>query len=200
MKYLLLCLIPLGILTGCYSTNITGYWSAVDQPEKKYKKILVLGLMKDSLMRQRMELHIAGDLHELGYVAVTASDEFDALAFTRTEDRDALLQFSEKGIDAVLTIVLLDQRTEGFFLPGSMYHLLTSYYSSLYYGLYAPDWYREGVKYAWETSFYDIASGSRLYAVQTTTFDPQSIEKLSHEYGKVVVKCMQQHKVIRRQR
>lgn len=190
----------LAMLTGCYSTSITGYWSAPVQPEKKYRKILVLGLMKDSLMRERMELHIAGDLYELGYTAVTASGAFDALEFTRTEDKDALRQFSEKGIDAVLTIVLLDQRTEGFFLPGSMYHLLTNYYSSLYYGLYAPDWYREGVKYAWETSFYDIASGSRLYAAQTTTFDPKSIERMSHEYGKMVVKCMVQHKVLSRQR
>jgi hypothetical protein len=146
-----------------------------------------------------MEEHVAGDLRRLGYNAIKSIGVFDALEFTKTEDKDALLQFREKGIDGILTIVLLNKTTEGFFMPGSLYHLLTEYYSTLYYGLYAPDFYQESTKYAWETSYYDVASGSRIYAVQTTTFQPLSIEKLSHEYGRTVVKCMLKHKVIRKQ-
>lgn len=200
MKKYLFLLITLPLLYSCYSTNITGYWRSDAQPSKTYNNILVLGLMPDTLMRERMEEHVSGDLRHLGYNAIKSIGAIDALEFTRTEDKDVLLQFREKGIDGVLTIVLLNKTTEGFFMPGSLYHLLTDYYSKLYYGLYAPDFYRESIKYAWETSYYDVASGSRLYAVQTTTFHPLSIEKLSHEYGRTIVKCMLKHKVLHKQK
>jgi hypothetical protein len=198
MKHYFFLLLPIVLLSSCYSTNITGYWRSDAQPEKAGKTILVLGLMPDTAMRDRMEEHVAGDLRRLGYHAIKSLGNIDALEFTKTEDKDALLPFREKGIDGVLTIVLLNKNTEGFLMPGSLYHLLTDYYSTMYFGLYAPDYYQESVRYAWETSFYDVASGSRLYAVQTTTFHPLSIERLSHEYGRVVVKCMLKHKVLQR--
>lgn len=198
MKHYFFLLLPIVLLSSCYSTNITGYWRSDSQPARMGKTILVLGLMPDTAMRERMEEHVAGDLQRLGYHAVKSLGNIDALEFTKTEDKDALQQFRKKGIDGVLTIVLLNKSTEGFLMPGSLYHLLTDYYSTMYFGLYAPDFYQEGVKYAWETSFYDVTSGSRLYAVQTTTFHPLSIEKLSHEYGRVVVKCMLKHKVLQR--
>jgi hypothetical protein len=198
MKHYFFLLLPIALLSSCYSTNITGYWRSDAQPEKAGKTILVLGLMPDTAMRDRMEEHVAGDLRRLGYHAIKSLGNIDALEFTKTEDKDALLPFREKGIDGVLTIVLLNKNTEGFLMPGSLYHLLTDYYSTMYFGLYAPDYYQESVRYAWETSFYDVASGSRLYAVQTTTFHPLSIERLSHEYGRVVVKCMLKHKVLQR--
>ncbi|MRG45320.1 hypothetical protein GFS24_09345 [Chitinophaga sp. SYP-B3965] len=198
MKHYFFLLLPIVLLSSCYSTNITGYWRSDAQPAKTGKTILVLGLMPDTVMRERMEEHVAGDLQRLGYHAIRSLGNIDAMQFTKTEDKDALQQFREKGIDGVLTIVLLNKTTEGFLMPGSLYHLLTDYYNTMYFGLYAPDFYQEGIKYAWETSFYDVASGSRLYAVQTTTFHPLSIEKLSHEYGRVVVKCMVKHKVLKR--
>jgi len=199
MKHYFLLLLPALLLSSCYSTNITGYWRSDSQPAKVGKTILVLGLMPDTAMRERMEEHVAGDLRHLGYSAVKSLGKVDALEFTKTEDKDALLQFREKDIDGVLTIVLVNKTIDGFVMPGSLYHLLTDYYSTMYFGLYAPDFYKESTKYAWETSFYDVTTGSRLYAVQTTTFHPLSIERLSHEYGRVVVKCMRKHKVLKRQ-
>lgn len=198
MKHYSFLLLSIVLLSSCYSTNITGYWRSDAQPENAGKTILVLGLMPDTAMRDRMEEHVAGDLRRLGYHAIKSLGNIDALEFTKTEDKDALLQFREKGIDGVLTIVLLNKNTEGFLMPGSLYHMLTDYYSTMYFGLYAPDYYQESVRYAWETSFYNVATGSRLFAVQTTTFHPLSIERLSHEYGRVVVKCMLKHKVLQR--
>ena len=198
MKHYSFLLLSIALLSSCYSTNITGYWRSDAQPENAGKTILVLGLMPDTAMRDRMEEHVAGDLRRLGYHAIKSLGNIDALEFTKTEDKDALLQFREKGIDGVLTIVLLNKNTEGFLMPGSLYHMLTDYYSTMYFGLYAPDYYQESVRYAWETSFYNVATGSRLFAVQTTTFHPLSIERLSHEYGRVIVKCMLKHKVLQR--
>lgn len=198
MKYLFgLLLFPL-LFTGCYSTRITGYWKAPDQPAQTYKKILVLGIMPDTLMLQRMEKHISGDLRHKGFNAVTSEGKYKVFNYLETEDRDVLQQFKNDGVDAVITVVLLNRRAEGFVMPASLYHLLSKYYAEKYYGLYAPDAFHEGIRYAWETSLYDIASGKRIYAVQTAAFDPVSIESLSHEYGKIVVKCMRKHHILHR--
>lgn len=198
MKYLFWLLLLPFLLTGCYSTRITGYWKAPDQPPQDYKKILVLGIMPDTLMLQRMETHIAGDLRHKGYNVISSEGKYKVFNYLETEDRDVLQQFRNDSVDAVITVVLLNRRAEGFVMPASLYHLLTKYYAEKYYGLYAPDAFREGVRYAWETSLYDMASGKRIYAVQTAAFDPVSVESLSHEYGRTVVKCMRKHHILQR--
>lgn len=187
------------LLAGCRSTYLTGYWRTSQVPRQHYKKILVLGMMPDSLMRQRMETHVAGDLTDRGLLALTSFQDFDAFGFLRTDDKDVMQQFKQKGIDGVLTITLVNQSVEGFFLPGSLYHLLTNQYSTDYYRLFAPEYYKEGMQYAWESSFYDVNAGNRIFAVQTVSFQPASVESMAHEYGKVVTRQLRHHKVISRQ-
>lgn len=196
MKYLFSLLLLSFLLSGCYSTQITGYWKAPDQPQQKYKKILVLGIMPDTLMLQRMEAHIADDLRRKGYNVIVSEGKYKVFKYLETEDRDVMQQFKDDGIDAVVTIVLLNKRAEGFVMPANLYRLLTKYYAEDYYGMYAPADFQEGQRYAWETSLYDISSGKRVYAVQTTTFDPASVETLSHEYGKVVIRYMEKHHIL----
>lgn len=198
MKSLMLAAFAAVFFGGCYSTQLTGYWRSSREPAVKYHKVLVMGMMPDSAMRLRMEAHAAGDLTDYGIPAVTSLEGFDASIFLQTEDKDAMQPFREKGIDAVLTITLVRESLEGFFLPGSLYHLLTNYYSSEYYRLFAPEYYKEAKKYAWESSFYDIQTGRRVFAIQTVTFDPASVESMAHEYGKVVSRELRRHKVISR--
>lgn len=198
MKIFLLAAVTFIFLPGCYSTQLTGYWRSSQESAHTYRKVLVLGMMPDTLMRQRMEAHVAGDLTDRGIPAFTSFQHLDAFAFLETEDRDVMKQFRDKQIDGVLTITLVNQSLEGFFLPGSLYHLLCDYYSSEYYKLFAPEYYKESMKYAWESSFYDVNTGSRIFAIQTVTFDPASVEIMAHEYGKIISRQLHHHKVISR--
>lgn len=198
MKMAILAMAVTAIFSGCYSTHLTGYWRSSQPSQHIYKKVLVLGMMPDTVMRQRMEAHVAGDLTDDGIPALTSFQGFDAFKYLETEDKNVMQQFKEKGIDGVLTITLVNKSLEGFFLPGSLYHLLTNQYSNEYYRLFAPEYYKEGMQYAWESSFYDVEKGSRIFAIQTVTFDPASVEAMAHEYGKVISRQLRQHKVISR--
>ncbi|MGN7722325.1 hypothetical protein [Chitinophaga sp. 22620] len=198
MKIFLLAAAAAIFLPGCYSTQLTGYWRSSQEPARQYRKVLVMGMMPDTLMRHRMEAHVAGDLTDRGILALTSFQDFDAFAFIETEDKDVMKQFRDKRIDGVLTITLVNQSMEGFFLPGSLYHLLCNYYSSEYYKLFAPEYYKESIQYAWESSFYDVDAGGRIFAIQTVTFDPASVEAMAHEYGKVISRQLYRHKVISR--
>ncbi len=198
MKTLLLCIAVAMLVPSCYSTRLTGYRQHAVQTPVTYKKILVLGMMPDSLLRQRMESHVAGDLTDAGLTAVTAFHGFNAFEFLQTEDKIVSQQFTDKGIDAVLTISLINKTTEGVFLPASLYHLLTNQYATEYFWMLAPELQRQETRYAWETSLYDVAEGTRIFAAQSVSFDPSTHERMAHEYGKVLVRELFRHKIISR--
>ncbi|WP_341835659.1 hypothetical protein WJU16_22800 [Chitinophaga pollutisoli] len=198
MKQIWLFMAVAMMLPSCYSTQLTGYRQSPAGKPVSYKKILVLGMMPDSALRQRMESHVAGDLTDAGITAVTSFQGFDAFEFLKTEDKVVSQQFTERGIDAVLTISLVNKTTEGAFLPASLYHLLTDQYANEYYWMLAPELQRLETQYAWESSLYDVAEGMRVFAIQSVTFDPASHERMAHEYGKVLTRELFRRKIISR--
>ena len=80
------------MLASCTSSRITSSWKSPDMQQKKYKKILVLGLLKetDRSLRQKMEEHIIGDLKTLGYDAVCSCIEYDPKAFNNMKEEEAI--------------------------------------------------------------------------------------------------------------
>jgi hypothetical protein len=186
--------------TSCTSSLITSSWKAPDVQQRKYKKILVLGLMleKDHALKERMEEHIVGDLKALGYDAVCSCVEYHSKAFEGMKEAEALQKLSGGGIDAVLTVVLLDKTKERYYVPNHVYYTPYNvyqnhwwgYYSTMYDRIYQSGYYAVDTKYFWESNFYDLATKELLYSVQTRSFDPASAQSLAHEYGKLIVNDM----------
>lgn len=194
------------IFSGCTSSKIINSWKSPDLQQKKYKKILVLGLLKetDNVLREKMEEHIIGDLKELGYDAVCSCVEYDPKAFNNMKEQEALKKLNAGSIDAVLTVVLLDKTKERYYVPSrmnytpySMYHRdWWGYYSTMYDRIYEPGYYQVDTKYFWESNFYDLETKQLLYSVQTQSFDPASTQSLAHEYGKLIVNSMVKNEVL----
>ena len=67
-------------LISCQPSKITQTWTAKDATLKKYKKILVLGVLtdNDNELQIKMEDHLAGDLKDLGYNAIASNKIFPA--------------------------------------------------------------------------------------------------------------------------
>jgi len=206
-KYLAIAL--LFILFSCSSSRITSTWKAENIQAKKYNKILVLGLVReaDRSVRERMEQHLLGDLREHGFNAICACEEFGPKAFENMSEKQALDKLSGSGIDAVLSIVLLDKSKERYYVPGrvtySPYVIYRNrfwgYYTTMYDRIYTPGYYEVQTKYFWESNFYDMGSKQLLYSVQTQSFDPSSTESLAHEYGKLIVADMVKNNVLTNQ-
>jgi len=185
------------ILFSCSSSRITSTWKAENIQPKKYNKILVLGLVReaDRSVREKMEQHLLGDLRERGYNTICACEEFGPKAFENMSEKEALSKLTGSGIDAVLTIVLLDKSKERYYVPGrvtySPYVIYRDrfwrYYTTMHERIYTPGYYEVQTKYFWESNFYDMDNKQLLYSVQTQSFDPASTESLAHEYGKLIV-------------
>jgi hypothetical protein len=188
------------------SSRITSSWKATNVQPDKFKKVVVLGLVRenDRTLREKMEQHLVGDLRELGYDAVCSCDEYNPKAFENMTEEQALSKMRNSGVDAVLTIVLLDKTQERYYVPGRVvYSPYTLYqgrfwrYSRVMYDrIYTEGYYTTDTKYFWETNLYDMASNDLVYSSQSQSFDPLSAENLGHEYGQMILKDMVTKKVL----
>ncbi|MBS1914658.1 MAG: hypothetical protein JST87_00135 [Bacteroidetes bacterium] len=185
------------LLLSCNSSKITSSWKAENAEPKKYKKVLVLGLIKDNdrSLREKMEAQVSDNLKQHGFNAVCACDEFDPKVFENLTENEAIEKLRNSDIDGVLTIVLLDKTRERYYVPGRIMYTpyfiyrnhFWGYYSTMYGRIYSPGYYEERTKYFWESNFYDINSSQLLFSAQTRSFDPSSKESLSRGYGNLIV-------------
>lgn len=186
------------IVNSCSSSKITSTWKDENSTAKQYSKILVLGLIReaDRSIQVNMENHFVGDLKDLGYNAVSSLDEYGPKSFENMDEATALSKLKNSGIDAVITIVLLDKQKERKYVPGNMYYSPYGYYYNRFWGyrtvlyqrIYEPGYYVTDTKYFWESNFYDMNNQKLLYSAQTETFDPANSESMGHEYGLIIAK------------
>jgi len=199
-------LILLMFAAGCSSSKITTSWKAEDAVAGNYKKILVIGLIReaDRSIQEKMENHLAGDLKNLGYNAVSSLQEYGPKAFDKMDEEAAIAKIKSSGVDAVITIVLLDKEKERNYVPSAIHYSPYGYYSNrfwgyrtvLYHRIYEPGYYITNTKYFWESNLYDMATQKLIYSVQTQSFDPNNSEALGHEYGLMIVKNMVKQNVL----
>lgn len=194
------------IVTGCSSSKITTSWKAENTVPKKYNKIMVLSLIRetDRTIQENMENHFVGDLKELGLNAVSSLAEYGPKAFDKMDEDAAINKLKNSGIEAVITIVLLDKEKERKYVPGNIYYSPYGFYynrfwgyrSTLYQRIYEPGYYVTESKYFWESNFYDMSTQKLVYSVQTQSFDPVNSEILGHEYGQMIVKDMVKNNIL----
>jgi hypothetical protein len=187
-------------LTGCATSRIVHSWKSPNLPQKKYSKILVVGLMRDTDqdLREKMENHLIDDLKDKGYNAISSFKEYGPKSFEGLTEDMVLKRMYESGVDGIITIVMLDKKKEFYHNPHRMpespdivfQRRFWGYYSLISDRIYEPGYYAEFTKYYWESNFYEMEYRELLYSIQTESFDPRSVESLAHEYGKIIVDDM----------
>ena len=191
---------------GCITSKITTSWKAENSIPQKYNKRLVLGLIReaDRTLQENMENHFVGDLQELGYSAVSSLKEYGPKVFDKMDEEAAISKLKNSGVDAVITIVLLDKGKERKYVPTNIYYSPYGYYSNRFWGyrstlyrrIYEPGYYVTDTKYFWESNLYDMSTQKLMYSVQTQSFNPANSESMGHEYGQMIVKNMIKQNVL----
>lgn len=208
MKQLMVCAMIL-VLAACTPASVTNVWKAPDAAPPPFRKIMVMGLVRDEdhSVCERLEAHFAGDLAELGYSVVSAYQQYGPRAFVGLKEEEAITKIRQSGVDAVITIVLLDKSREKYYVPARVYYTpytvysnrFWGYYSTMYGRIYEPGYYRVDTRYFLESNLYDLKHDKLLYSIQTQSFDPASAEDLGHTYGKVIVKNMVKDGLLKKQ-
>lgn len=184
------------LLASCQPSKITQVWVAENTTPAKYKKILVLGVLSenDNELQIKMENHLADDLREMGYLAVAANKIFPYGTFKKGDTANAKTAIEGKGFDGILTIVLLDKKTQNYYVPGKMVNTAEPgrsrrfdvYFNSVTEQIYSPGYYGTETKYIWENNFYDLNNRQLIYTARTRSFDYTSKNTLAHTYGQLM--------------
>ena len=195
------------LFSGCgVSTQLTSSWKAEETISPKLKRIVVLGLIRDNegSLRETMEQHLVDDLKALGYDAVCSCNEYNPKLFENMSEQQAIDKLRNAGVDAVLTIVLLNKTRERYYIPQRVQYSAFEYSQNRFWNysrfmfdrIYSDEYYVTDTKYYWESNLYDLAGNKLLYSAQSQSFDPNSTNKLGHEYGQVIIKDLVKKNVL----
>jgi len=169
---------------------------------KKYSKVFIAVLTQNTSSKTILEYDLSATLNENGYQTVKS---IDALAGSfrnnpnLTKD-DVLAKVRETNCDVILTVTLLDSKTETRYVPGTSVYASYApypaygYYGGFgtYYGYYAPAIYSSGYyttdkTYFLESNLFDADTEKILWSVQSTTYNPDNIKDFSSRYCKLLV-------------
>jgi hypothetical protein len=203
-------LVLLLVMAGCSTSKITTFWKAPDIQVQQYNKIMVLALVpqREGGLQEKMEDHLVGDLQDLGYNVVSALKEFGPKAFDVSDEEAAIAKLQNSGVDAVITVVLLDKKKESNYVPGRLIFSPYGYYyghfggyrAALYHRIYEPGYYVTDTKYFWESNLYEMKTQKLIYSVHTESFDPVNAASLGHEYGILIVNNMVRQQVLQQKK
>lgn len=203
----LLAAFSLLFMMSCGTSRITSAWKAPDLVPQRFQKIMVLGVIHtaDRRLQENMENHMVGDLRSMGYNAVSSMQEYGPKAFDKMDEQAAMDKLKNSGVDAVITIVLLDKQKEKNYIPGHIYYYspysyyywnFWGYHTAIYHRIYEPGYYVTDTRYFWESNLYEMSTQKLLYSVQTQSFNPTDSESLAHEYGQLIIKKMAEQGVL----
>ena len=192
--------------TSCATTEITSSWKAENARPHDYKKMLVIGLMPDSVrdFRQQMEKALTDDLKSKGVNAVSAFELYGPKVFRHMSEQQMNKQIKSKGFDGIITISLLNTKEEKNYVPGSItdytggygYPNFWDYYSAAYDRIYEPSYYSTDTDYFWESNLYNLSNGKMIYSVLSRSFDPNTAQSLGKEYGQLILNDLIRNGVI----
>jgi hypothetical protein len=188
------------------STMITGSW---EKPgvEKQYDDILVSALTSTISSRSAIEQEIAQQLRNRG---INASQSLDVLPPRFIEDQDERRKISgairSNGMDAILTVSLIEKDTDTRYVPGSrtyapyptygFYGNFWGYYNYWYPRFDSPGYYTEKDVYYMETNLYDAETEDLIWSAQSETYNPVNLETFSENFAEEIVEELQAKKII----
>jgi hypothetical protein len=211
MRQFLLLLLPILFLAAACapSQKVTSAWvnqEALPTVKRPYHSILVLALTENPNAKSTIEEQMLKLIKSRGQKALKSSDIFIPKMDDNSEASRNLINLAirKSGCEAVFTIALLDVKKEEYYQPGSAYYPMNyGYYGnfSSYYGyhypiMYDPGYYVTDKTYFLESNFYDMASGQLLYSVQSSAYNPASLDTWFRDYSRMLLNQLKADKIV----
>jgi hypothetical protein len=191
------------------STMITGSWRKPNATANGYQKIFIAAMSSDIPAKQAVESGLQAQLQEKGLTVIKSMDVFPPNFSTQTGQQKELVlnKIQSTNADGILTIALLKKETEnrfvrtggGYWNPGlryGYYNRFSNYYNNWYPALYAPGYYDQQQVYYLETNLYNAKTEELIWAAQSETYDPTSIDSFLKGYVKSIMEQMQKDGLI----
>jgi len=171
------------------STKIEKTWtdpSFTPSTVQSYKKILVMGLLKDESTRR-----IAEDKMVAAFKNVTAVQSYSYLQPSDTIRSEVEEKLKKDGFDGVVIMRLADVDKSVSYVPGTGYGGWYGYrYSS-------PGYYQEDKTFYVETNFYSLPDTKLLWSGTTSSLNPNKLDRTIDDVINTLKGQLQKQKLIK---
>lgn len=179
------------------SQRITTAWVNPERPQKKYTTVFVAALIQRSDLKFAIEDDLGNAAKKKGFKVVKGYELFPPnFNKDNMKDKDLVLKtISNKGCDVILSVAIIDIKSETHYTPASGYTPYAGYgpygaYGPGFYGyysywaptIYSPGYYTTDNTYFIEANAYDVETQAMIWSVQSKAYNPKSIEEASKEY------------------
>ena len=192
------------LTTGCHSPRLSTVYEPGSIIPVHYNKIMVIGINKkgNDTLRAQLEQQLVNQLRAIGYTAISSFREFGRDGLRGLGEINTYQKLCYNGIDAVLTVSLIDQSNKAY-----KHSALNKKHPGAYY--YDRIWnYRkiqdEGgsgsiPRFVWESILFDLGSLKPLCVMQTAGYTNADINKDINELPQWIIARMLREKIIRKQ-
>jgi hypothetical protein len=186
------------LLGGCAATQIINQWSNPSYAAASFKRILVIGVSKQTSIRRTFEDEFVAQLKAAGTDAAP-SYEFTPEDGPVEESRLARA-VKQAGADAVITTRLVRVEKQAEYIPGTYgpYPGFGFYrwYSSAWVGFYEPPRLRFYDIYISETSLYDVRNDRLVWSGIAKTTKLDDIRSEIQGFVEVVITALREKNLL----
>jgi hypothetical protein len=211
MKIRISALLIIGLMmSGCAPTQtITGSWINREAlPKGPYNSIFIIVISQNNQANSTVENMLAKKLESRGRKVVKCTDFFPLnITATKRVSKEQLDDAIRKsGCDGIMTIALLDVKTEQHYTPGTAYYPVNygfygsyyGYYSYYYPQVYSPGYYTQEKIYYLESNFYDIPSDKLIWSVQSESYEPSGLKSWFQGYSYMLINHLKKEGLIKK--
>lgn len=194
---------------GCTpNTTITASWVNPDTTNVTYDNILVTALVDNVSARQQLENNISRKLSDLGIEVSKSIDVFPP----KLKDKDNYEEYVVSAIDeyqyeGIITITLVEEKTETRHRPGSQVYMPTSnfgyygnfrgYYNTRFVEVYNTNYYASSKTYFIETNLYDSETEELIWSAQSETVNSGTMDDFSGKFAQKMINEMKKEQLLR---
>jgi hypothetical protein len=186
------------LLTGCAATQIINQWSDSSYAAASFKRILVVGVSKQTSIRRTFEDEFVARLKAAG---TDAAPSYEFIPEDGQVEESRLARAVEQaGADAVITTRLVRVEKKAEYIPGTYgpYPGFGYYrwYSSAWVGFYEPPRLRFYDIYISETSLYDVRNNRLVWSGIAKTTKLDDIRSEIQGFVEVVIAALREKNLL----
>jgi len=184
------------LLISCSATTMSAVWKDPNYQGGELKKVLVVGVAKDDVIRRLFEDEFTRQLKAHG---TDAYPSYSIISSTEMLDEDTVnTKTADLGMDAILVTRFVNKKKETAYTPGTTYYAggWYNWYSRGYGYATSPGYYSEYEVISLSTNIYDTQSGKMIWSGMSDTVTGGSVQVEIKELIDAITKSLTANQLI----
>ena len=157
------------LMSSCATKDIVRDWNSGDEHKRNVESIMIMGLVNQVSLRSDIEFEMSNAAHKIGLKATNSMTMFPPELGKPFDDTERIkVRMQERGIDAILTVAIIDIKAERYvgpektYVPLAYYDRFTNYYYRTEAVVYKPGYFTLQTRYFLGTNL-STSWGSKTY-------------------------------------